>query len=170
MPTSLNSGSIPKVRASSGMIGTMRDPSSLSRMRLRRMRAKTIVVETGVWLPASNSLSTASPGAGSGVARTTRLGIAPPSARRRSIRYSTSGDVGPGWKYGASLSLASGIGSWMRSRKTRSSFSESFFAWCVMLRASTPGPRVQPLTVLARMTVGAPLYSVAALYAAYSLR
>ena len=28
-------------------------------------------------------------------------------------------------------------------------------AWWVMLRASTPGPRVQPLTVLARMTVGA---------------
>ena len=48
MPTSLNSGSMPKVRASSGMIGTIRGPSSLSRMRLRRIRAKTIVVETGV--------------------------------------------------------------------------------------------------------------------------
>ena len=35
-----------------------------------------------------------------------------------------------------------------------------------MLRASTPGPSVQPLTVLARITVGAPWYSVAALYAA----
>ena len=32
----------------------------------------------------------------------------------------------------------------------------SFFAWWVMLRASTPGPSVQPLTVLARITVGAP--------------
>ena len=59
MPTSLNSGSMPKVRASSGMIGTIRGPSSGSRMRLRRIRAKTIVVETGVVLPAANSASTA---------------------------------------------------------------------------------------------------------------
>ena len=66
MPTSLNSGSMPKVRASSGMIGTIRGPSSGSRMRLRRIRAKTIVVETGVALPAANSASTAAAGAGSG--------------------------------------------------------------------------------------------------------
>ena len=51
MPTSLNSGSMPNVRASSGMIGTIRGPSSLSRMRLRRIRVKTIVVDTAVWLP-----------------------------------------------------------------------------------------------------------------------
>ena len=66
MPTSLNSGSMPKVRASSGMIGTIREPSCGSRMRLRRIRAKTIVVETGVWLPAANSASTSGAGAGSG--------------------------------------------------------------------------------------------------------
>ena len=57
MPTSLNSGSIPNVRASSGMIGTIRGPISLSRMRLRRIRVKTIVVETAVWLPPVNSSS-----------------------------------------------------------------------------------------------------------------
>jgi hypothetical protein len=97
MPTSLNSGSIPNVRASSGMIGTIRDPSSLSRMRLRRIRVKTIVVETGVELPAANSWSTAGDGAGSGVARTTRLGMEPPRARRRSRRYWTTSESGPGW-------------------------------------------------------------------------
>ena len=66
MPTSLNSGSMPKVRASSGMIGTMRGPSSLSRMRLRRIRVKTIVVDTAVWLPAANSASIDAGGVGSG--------------------------------------------------------------------------------------------------------
>ena len=52
--------------------------------------------------------------------------------------------------------MASGIGSSSRSRKILSSASLSFLAWWVMLRASTPGPSVQPLTVLARITVGAP--------------
>jgi hypothetical protein len=79
------------------MIGTMREPSSLSRMRLRRMRVKTIVVDTGVWLPPANSASMAGGGSGSGALRTRRFGISPPSALRRSIRYSTSGESGPGW-------------------------------------------------------------------------
>jgi hypothetical protein len=61
------------------------------------------------------------------------------------------------------LIFESGIGSSIRSRKIFSSASESFFAWWVMFRASTPGPSVQPLTVLARITVGAPRCSVAAL-------
>ena len=49
---------MPNVRASSGMIGTIRGPSSLSRIRFRRIRVKTIVVETGVSEPAANSSST----------------------------------------------------------------------------------------------------------------
>jgi hypothetical protein len=88
---------MPNVRASSGMIGTIRGPSSLSRMRFRRIRVKTIVVETGVSEPAANSLSTPSAGAGRGCERTTRLGIEPPSALRRSRRYWTSSESGPGW-------------------------------------------------------------------------
>ena len=72
-------------------------PSSLSRIRLRRIRLKTIVVETGVWLPPANSASTSGPGFGSGFERTIRFGSGPPSAFRRSIRYSTSSDFGPGW-------------------------------------------------------------------------
>ena len=116
--------------------------------------------------PDANSASTAASGLGRGCDRTTRRGSGPPSSLRRSCRYCTSSESGPGWKYGASLSWASGIGSSRRSRKTLSSISVSFFAWWVMLRASTPAPSVQPLTVLARITVGAPTYSVAALYAA----
>ena len=41
----------PNVRASSGMIGTIRWPELGSRIRLRRSRAKTIVVLTAVALP-----------------------------------------------------------------------------------------------------------------------
>src|SRR6266566_1909167 len=75
MPTSLKSGSIPKVRASSGMIGTIRGPRSLSRMRFRRIRVKTIVVETAVSEPAANSLSTASGGAGRVIRRVLELRV-----------------------------------------------------------------------------------------------
>ena len=98
MPTSLNSGSMPNVRASSGMIGTIRGPSSLSRMRLRRIRAKTIVVDTGVVLPAANSASTAGAGAGSGVARTIRRGQRATQRSPALDRGSwTSSESGPGW-------------------------------------------------------------------------
>ena len=131
---------MPNVRASSGMIGTIRLPTSGSRMRLRSRRVNTIVVETAVVLPDANSLSTAALGlAAAAATRTTRRGSGPPSSLRRSWRYCTSSESGPGWKYGASLSWSSGIGSSRRSRKTLSSVSLSFFAWWVMLRASTPG-------------------------------
>ena len=42
----------------------------------------------------------------------------------------------------------------------------SFFIWWVALRPSKFGPRVQPLTVCARITVGWPLWALAAAYAA----
>ena len=98
MPTSLNSGSMPKVRASSGMIGTIRGPSSGSRIRLRRIRAKTIVVETGVGLPAANSASTSGAGAGSGFG----ADDPPAGAGRRAPGAAPAGtrpprDFGPGW-------------------------------------------------------------------------
>ena len=90
MPTSLNSGSMPKVRASSGMIGTIRGPSSLSRMRLRRIRVKTIVVDTAVWLPAANSASIGGRRArAGGCARTTRFGIGP-AERLATLRAGTA--------------------------------------------------------------------------------
>ena len=42
-----------------------------------------------------------SPGSLSVVERSTRRGIDPPSALRRSIMYSISGEFSPGWKNGA---------------------------------------------------------------------
>ena len=85
MPTSLKSGSRPKVRASSGTIGTTRGPISGSRIRLRSSRPKAIVVLTAISEPDANSASTSGRGAGSGLARTTRRGTNPPRAWRRSI-------------------------------------------------------------------------------------
>jgi hypothetical protein len=46
----------------------------------------------------------------------------------------------------------------------------SFFIWWLAMRPSKLVPSVQPFTVLARITVGWPVCSVAALYAACSLR
>ena len=98
MPTSLNSGSMPKVRASSGMIGTIRGPSSGSRIRFRSIRVKTIVVETGV-VAAGGELGVDRrlPARAAARPRTVRCGSGPPSARRRSMRYWTSSESGPGW-------------------------------------------------------------------------
>jgi hypothetical protein len=49
------------------MIGTIRDPSSLSRRRLRRIRVNTIVVLTACWLPPANSASIEAGGVGTGL-------------------------------------------------------------------------------------------------------
>ena len=88
---------MPKVRASSGMIGTIRWPSPLSRSRLRSITANAMVVDTDrLPEPASNSASVLSAGAGSGLARTTRWGSEPLRARRRSIMYSYSTESGGG--------------------------------------------------------------------------
>ena len=38
---------MPKVRASSGMMGTTREPNSPSRHRLRSRRVKAVVVDAG---------------------------------------------------------------------------------------------------------------------------
>ncbi len=50
-----------------------------------------------------------------------------------------------------------------RSRSARTCALVIFLIWCVALRASISGPSVQPLIVLARMTVGEPFCSVASL-------
>ena len=58
---------MPKVRASSGMMGTTLDPNSPSRHRLRSRRVKAVVVDAG-WPPepASCSSNGASDGGASG--------------------------------------------------------------------------------------------------------
>ena len=54
-----------------------------------------------------------------------------------------------------------------RVRRLESCSWVSFLTWWVALRASVALPSVQPLIVCARMTVGLPVWVVAALYAAY---
>ena len=88
---------MPNVRASSGMIGTIRGPSSGSRMRFLSIRVKAIVVDTGVEEPAANSASNEGFTSGNTTGWTRRTGSVPPSARRRSWRYWTSSESGPGW-------------------------------------------------------------------------
>ena len=70
---------MPNVRASSGMIGTMRRPISGSRTRFRTSRLKAMVVLAGRSEPAKNSVNASSFGAGSGFGVTCRRGVAPPS-------------------------------------------------------------------------------------------
>jgi len=90
---------MPNVRASSGMIGTTRAPMSSSRNRLRSSRVNTIVVDTACFPePALNSVKMSGAGWGMGLARVTRRGSEPSSARRRCIMYSYSGESVPGWK------------------------------------------------------------------------
>ena len=62
------------------------------------------------------------------------------------------------------------MGRYSRSLNSLSSATVSFFIWWVALRASKSLPSVQPLMVCARMTVGWPVCSRAALNAAYTLR
>ena len=89
---------MPKVRASSGMIGTTRLPTFVSRSRFRSSRAKAIVVEAAaVPEPLANSLKADGSGSASLLVRTTRFGTEPPSALRRSSMYRTSSLSMPGW-------------------------------------------------------------------------
>src|ERR1041385_3932434 len=64
---------MPKVRASSGMIGTIRLPTVLSRSRFRSRRVNAMVVDAAAApLPLENSANTLGAGVASGFARTRR--------------------------------------------------------------------------------------------------
>ncbi len=87
MPALGNSDSMPKVRASSGTIGTQRLPVASSRSRSLTRRTNAMVVAIS-WLPdplarVSNGLAG---GSGNATACTLRAGAGPPSAARRSCR------------------------------------------------------------------------------------
>src|SRR5713101_2431552 len=88
MPTWRKSDSMPKVRASSGTMGTTNFPISGSRIILRNILTKTMVVETSrPSLPSRNSRNSSSFSANwSGLARTVRLGTYPPSSCRRAVK------------------------------------------------------------------------------------
>ncbi len=85
MPNSLNRESMPKVRASSGTMGTTRGPKFSSRIRSRIRLVIAMVVETA---RPSEPLVRLSKVDELGIvkgrrSRIRRLGIEPPSARRR---------------------------------------------------------------------------------------
>ena len=89
--------SIPKVRASSGTIGTTYLPSSLSRTSVDRILTNAIVVEISRSPVAVNIFSKVESG---GVLRALplrlRCGTKPPSASRLSIMYLISGESDAG--------------------------------------------------------------------------
>ena len=168
MPSSLNSESMPKVRASSGMIGTMRGPISESRHSERSSRVNAVVVDAAC-VPDPAVISSYTVGLGRRSGRrvaTWRDGRGPSSARRRPSRYSVTGESSGGRTYGGtSPSNAESGSTSVRCSRSRSSISWAaviFLIWWVELRPSKPEPSVQPLTVFARMTVGTPSVSTAA--------
>ena len=131
--------SMPKVRASSGTIGTTRWPSSLSRISAVSMRTNACVVE--ISRPSAVGSSTALNADSSGTSQLL-VGVAPAlrqvaaERRRRSCRYCISGESSAGRKNGSSSSLSSGIGMLKRSRNSRIASTSSFFSWWVGFFAS----------------------------------
>ena len=91
MPAEVNSPSMPKVRASSGTIGTTRSPMSSSRSSWPSMRTVTMVVDASRSPePSSSDLKRSSGGVLIAGQFTRRSGRNPPSARRRESRYCIS--------------------------------------------------------------------------------
>ena len=80
---SLNSASIPNVRASSGMIGTTREPHSGSFSRILSSRVNAVVVDAWIFspVPTSNGSMISGFGMTNVFERTTRSGREPSSAR-----------------------------------------------------------------------------------------
>lgn len=78
---------MPKVRASSGTIGTQRLPVSLSRIRSLARRTKAMVVAISCLPdPFFSAANARSSGSGSATVCTRRAGAGPPRAARRSWR------------------------------------------------------------------------------------
>ena len=167
MPYWRNMPSIPKVRNSSGTIGTMCLPRALSFISAPSTRTNAIVVEisrpslVAAVMEENRSIA----GTGRDGARSLRDGTKPSSARRRASRYSCSGEPSANFKYSTFSTCSSVSGRWKRSRKASSCCKSIFLDWCATFCDSAEPPIAQPLTVCIRISVGLPL-SCAALYAA----
>src|SRR5436190_23349931 len=97
MPTWRKRDSIPKVRASSGTIGTRSLVSSFSLSRPLRIPTKAAVVEAGrPPEPSVDSLKDSIGGVAIDQVPVLRDGMGPPIASRRDIRYCISGDSAGG--------------------------------------------------------------------------
>ncbi|MNP19576.1 hypothetical protein D3C76_1121130 [compost metagenome] len=131
---------MPKVRASSGMIGTMRGPSSLSLTSCERMRTKAMVVEISRSpVPSRIALRVSSGGTGTLKLSGRRFGMKPPSASRRSCRYLYSGPSCSRRQYGRLSNWSSRTGMSKRSRNSLRLSISTFFTLCAMFFAS-PAP------------------------------
>ena len=133
---------MPKVRDSSGTIGTTRLPICLSRSSVVRIRTKAIVVEI-VRSPVGLSWASNADSSGTGsvsldLAR--RSGRNPPSASRRPRRYACSGLPSRARRNGRFGISSSGRSMPNRSRNERSTASPIFFCWWVMFWPSPASP------------------------------
>ena len=133
---------MPKVRDSSGTIGTTFLPMALSFTSAVSMRTKAIVVEISRPSPVASSsgLNVSSLAASRLVLLRRRCGSGPPSFARTSRRYFISGESAAGLKYGISASLSSAIGMLKRSRNWRSASIGIFFCWWAMFLPSPTAP------------------------------
>ena len=135
MPIWRNRPSMPKVRASSGTIGTMCLPMFLSLSSAVRMRTKAMVVEISRSPVPSSIDSKASSG---GTASWRRVRRARAADSRRAPRAARADSASPRCPRaacgtaGSSMS-SSGTGMLKRSRNSRSASSSSFFCWCATI-------------------------------------
>ncbi len=126
MPSCRNRPSMPKVRDSSGTIGTMCLPIALSRNRVCRICTNAMVVDisrSSVLFRKRSNVDSGGTGRDSALRR--REGRYPPSSMRLAFMYSASGEPGAKFTKGTSSSLSSGTGIWNRSRRCGSSRSTS---------------------------------------------
>ncbi|CAM3896415.1 hypothetical protein ACAN107058_19295 [Paracidovorax anthurii] len=125
---------MPKVRASSATMGTMRGPRAPSFSSAPSMRTKAMVVL--ISLPAACSANCAywsTAGTGTTSQAVSRRGRAPPRAARRARRYCISGLSSAGrWK-ARPVACASVSGRLKRLRNPIRSASSSFFWLCVVI-------------------------------------
>ena len=167
MPYWRNMPSMPKVRNSSGTMGTMCLPSALSFISAPRTRTNAIVVEISrpSLVAAVMEAKDSSDGAGREAARSWRSGTKPCSFSRRSSRYFCSGEPSGNFRYSTFSTCSCVSGRLKRSRKASSCCKSIFLDWCATFCDSAEPPIAQPLTVCIRISVGVQL-SCAALYAA----
>ena len=133
---------MPKVRLSSGTIGTMRWPIALSRSSVVRMRTKAMVVE--ISRPSAVAFSSASKaesgGISSGADERRRDGSGPPSSARRARRYFISSLSSGRRRNGTLARSASETGMSKRSRNAFSASSPIFLAWWAIICPSPASP------------------------------
>ena len=133
---------MPKVRDSSGTIGTTRLPKILSRITILSSRTKAIVVDISrPSLVASKSGAKVSKaGTGKLSALERRCGKYPPSSLRRARMYSNSGLPSANFTSGISSSCSSLTGISKRSRNRRTSSGFIFLAWWAIFIPSPEPP------------------------------